>query len=64
METLGNSPFTQEVDEAMPPKGFKLPTMESYDGTIDPIDHLEMFALACPYKELAMLSCAKLSQPL
>ena len=43
METFGSSPFTKEVDEAMPPKGFKLPTMESYDGTIDRINHLEIF---------------------
>ena len=27
----------------MPPKGFKLLAMESYDGTVDPINHLEMF---------------------
>ena len=27
----------------MPPIGFKLPTMESYDRTVDPIDHIEMF---------------------
>ena len=32
LEMLGSSPFTQEVDQAMPPKGFKLPTMEAYDG--------------------------------
>ena len=43
LEMLGSSQFTLEVDEAMLPKGFKLPTMESYDRTIDPIDHLEMF---------------------
>ena len=40
---LGSSPFTQEVDESMLPKGFKLSTMESYNGMTDPIDHLEMF---------------------
>ena len=43
LEMLGSSPFTQEVDKSVPPKGFKLPTMESYDKTTDPIDHLEMF---------------------
>ena len=43
LEALKNSPFTQEFDESMPPKGFKLPTMDSYDGMVDLIDHLEMF---------------------
>ena len=33
----------QEVDESMTPKGFKLPTMEWYDGAVDPINHLETF---------------------
>ena len=35
LEMLGSSPFTKEVDKSMPPKGFKLPTMESYDGMTD-----------------------------
>ena len=43
LEMLGSSPFTKEVHKAMPPKGFKLPTMKSYGGTTNPIDHLEMF---------------------
>ena len=46
MEMLGSSSFTPKVDESMPPKGFKLPTMESYDGTVDLIDHLEMFCIS------------------
>ena len=43
LEILGSFLFTSDVDESMPPKGFKLPTKESYDGTADPINHLEMF---------------------
>ena len=43
LEMLGSSLFTKEVDVSMPSKGFKLPIVESYDGTIDSIDHLEMF---------------------
>ena len=43
LELLGSSPFTQEVDDTMPPKGFKLFTMESYDETTNLINHLDMF---------------------
>ena len=43
LELLGSSPFTQEVDDTMPPKGFKLITMESYDETTNLINHLDMF---------------------
>ena len=43
LEMFGSFPFTQEVDNIMPLKGFKLPKMESYDETTDLIDHLEMF---------------------
>ena len=50
LEMLGSAPFTQEVDEVIPPKGFKLLTMETYNRSIDPIDHLEMFR-TCPSKE-------------
>ena len=43
LEMLESFQFTQEVEESMPPKSFKLPTMESYDGTTDLINNLEMF---------------------
>ena len=46
LEMLRSFPFTHEVDKFVPPKGFKLPTMESYDGTVDPIDNLEMFCIS------------------
>ncbi|OMP05634.1 Retrotransposon gag protein [Corchorus olitorius] len=42
-EMLSSSPFNKKIDETLPPQGFKLPIMETYDGTSDPIDHLEMF---------------------
>ena len=43
LKMLGNSSFTQRVDESILHKRFNLPNMESYDRTADPIDHLEMF---------------------
>ena len=46
LEMLGSSLFTHKVDKSMLPKGFKFLTMESYDGMVDPIDHLEMFCIS------------------
>ena len=38
-----NSPFTNEVlNHPLPPK-FYLPQLESYDGSKDPLDHIESF---------------------
>ena len=42
-EMFGSSPFTQEINKAMPSEGFKLPTMNVCNESADPIDHLEMF---------------------
>ena len=43
-------PFTSEIiDEAIPPR-FKMPQTELYDGSTDPLDHLEAFkALMLPH---------------
>ena len=43
LEMLRSFPFTQEVDVVTLPQGFNLPTVESYDETVDPIDHIKMF---------------------
>ena len=38
-----DSPFTTEVlNRPLPPK-FRLPQVESYDGSKDPLDHIESF---------------------
>ena len=38
-----NSPFTNEVlNHPLPPK-FRLSQLESYDGSKDPLDHIESF---------------------
>ena len=36
-------PFSQKIMQEQVPPNFKLPHFESYDGTTDPIDHLEAF---------------------
>ena len=38
-----DSPFTTKVlNHSLPPK-FRLPQLESYDGSKDPLDHIESF---------------------
>ncbi|XP_077215908.1 uncharacterized protein LOC143850556 [Tasmannia lanceolata] len=36
-------PFTDNVMNAPAPRGFKMPTVPQYEGTTDPVDHLETF---------------------
>lgn len=38
-----NSPFTNEVLEYPFPQKFRLLKLESYDGHIDPLDHIKPF---------------------
>ncbi|XP_077241626.1 uncharacterized protein LOC143882103 [Tasmannia lanceolata] len=37
------TPFTDDVMGAPAPRGFKMPAIPQYDGTTDPVDHLETF---------------------
>lgn len=38
-----NPPFTKKIMEELVPLWFKMPQLDSYDGTSDPINHLENF---------------------
>ena len=38
-----NPPFSQKIMQELTPPNFKLSKFESYDGTSDPVDHLEAF---------------------
>ena len=35
--------FSTEIQQAPLPAGFKMPTMETYEGKTDPLDHLDAF---------------------
>ena len=37
----GGSPFSKEIWAAPLPKGFQLPNIKTYDGKIDPQDHID-----------------------
>ena len=36
-------PFSQKIMQELIPSNFKLPQFESYEGTSDPVNHLEAF---------------------
>ena len=38
-----NSPFTASITSHPLPSKFKMPTLDSYDGTQDPCDHIDTF---------------------
>ncbi|PSJ19597.1 hypothetical protein CVH10_22020, partial [Halomonas sp. ND22Bw] len=40
---LDRSPFTAEILGRPLPTKFKMPSLDSYDGSSDPVDHLDHF---------------------
>ena len=38
-----NSPFVDSIRDKPLPAKFKMPTIDSFDGTTDPVDHLETY---------------------
>ena len=40
-----DSPFTVSITSHPLPSEFKMPTLDSYDGTRDPCDHIAMFKI-------------------
>ncbi|XP_074299933.1 uncharacterized protein LOC141631118 [Silene latifolia] len=42
-ESYADSPFTDDIATVALPKGFSVPTMNLFDGTTDPCDHISQF---------------------
>ncbi|XP_074300718.1 uncharacterized protein LOC141632026 [Silene latifolia] len=42
-ESYADSPFTDDIATVAFPKGFSVPTITLFDGTIDPCDHISQF---------------------
>ena len=42
----GELPFDIKIIKKPLPPNFRLPQFETYDGTFDPIDHIEIFKIA------------------
>ena len=42
-QSTSTSPFNVEIQQAPLPVGFRIPTMATYKGKIDPLDHLDAF---------------------
>lgn len=43
LQSLDKNPFTEEIIKAPLPQGFKLPVLDKYDGSSDPIDHVMLY---------------------
>ena len=41
--SITSSSFSPEIQQAPLPTGFRMPTMTTYEGKIDPQDHLDAF---------------------
>ena len=58
-----DSPFTASINgHPLPPK-FKMPSLNSYDGTRDPFDHIAPLRLRCTFKRSRMKLCVESSLP-
>ena len=42
-QSTSTSPFSVEIQQAPLPVGFRMPTMATYEGKTDPLDHLDAF---------------------
>ena len=43
VQSTSTSPFSMEIQQAPLPVGFRMPTMATYEGKTDPLDHLDAF---------------------
>ncbi|RWW09104.1 hypothetical protein GW17_00027426 [Ensete ventricosum] len=41
--SLGGSPFVQEIQDKLIPPGFRMPSLEAYDGSSNPTEHIIAF---------------------
>ena len=55
-QSTSTSPFSLEIQQAPLPVGFKMPTMATYEGKTDPLDHLEAFNDKMDLLQVTMLA--------
>ena len=58
-----DSPFTASINGHPLPSKFKLPSLDSYDGTRDPFDHIATFKTTVHLQRSLMKSCVEPSLP-
>ena len=54
-----DSPFIASITSHPLPSKFKMPTLDSYDGTRDPCDHIATFKTTMRSKVFQAKSCAE-----
>ena len=58
-----DSPFMASTNGHLLPLKFEMPSLDSYDGTRDPFDHIATFRLRCTFKRPRMKLCVESSLP-
>ena len=55
-QSTSTSPFSVEIQQAPLPVGFRMPTMATYEGKTDPLDHLDAFNDQMDLLQVTMLA--------
>ena len=55
-QSTSTSPFSMEIQQAPLPVGFRMPTMATYKGKTDPLDHLDAFNERMDLLQVTMLT--------
>ena len=58
-QSTSTSPFSAEIQQAPLPVGFRIPTMATYEGKTDPLDHLDSFNDQMDLLQVTMLAGCK-----